>query len=396
MRRLHVLAVRVVQEVEGLGHHRIGEDELPSLGDLPLKSGVADHADAVGARQENRAFEKPGLLDPVDAGHVAVAVLVEGGGHDEVPVALGTREDRRDPGANRTLAGNELALALDDGGMAHRHAGHVGDGVPGPRRVGEGNAQIAGSRAIRDAHGPAWIPLDGEAGPELAHPPLALELGEGAVQLAYDLVAAAGQHEGVALVGHGLREHAQPAVRRAGRPHRRVLVEDEGVDPAAFEGGHALLPLAQGDSLDVRECLKRARRGSGAGGADTPAAELREGLWLAGGGANERSLAGLEVGRREQILPLALRSDARRGRDHVVLSRRETAQELVVRAHHHDGFEAGSLRHETSQRQLEAGGHAGVILVVKGREGGVGRDPKHRPSRPPAKPRPPPRPGPNR
>ena len=147
VRRLHVLAVRVVQEVEGLGHHRIGEDELPALGELPLERGVADDADAVGAGEEDRAFEEPRLLDPVDPGHVAVAVLVEGGGHDEVPVALGPGQDRGDAGANRALAGNELALALHDGGVAHRHAGHVGDGVAGSGGVGEGNAEIAGARA---------------------------------------------------------------------------------------------------------------------------------------------------------------------------------------------------------------------------------------------------------
>jgi hypothetical protein len=55
--RLDVLAVGVVEEIERLGHQRIGEQELSAPGQLPLDRGVPDGADAVGPGDQDRALE---------------------------------------------------------------------------------------------------------------------------------------------------------------------------------------------------------------------------------------------------------------------------------------------------------------------------------------------------
>ena len=105
---LHVFAVGVVQEIKRLGDDRVGEHELPAVLQLPLNRRVANRADAVRARQQNRSLEKPGFLDPVDAGHVAVAVLIERRGKHRIPVAARARKNGRDARADRALPGTSL------------------------------------------------------------------------------------------------------------------------------------------------------------------------------------------------------------------------------------------------------------------------------------------------
>ena len=53
-----MLAVRVVQEVERLGDDGIGEDEFAAVLQLPLDRRIAHGADAVRARQQDRAFHE--------------------------------------------------------------------------------------------------------------------------------------------------------------------------------------------------------------------------------------------------------------------------------------------------------------------------------------------------
>jgi hypothetical protein len=108
-----VLSVRVIQEVEGLGDDGIRENELSTVLQLPLDGRVTDRAYAVRARQQDWAFEKTRFPDPVDAGHVAVAILVEGCGKDGIPVSARPGQDRGHTGTDRALAGDQPALTFD-------------------------------------------------------------------------------------------------------------------------------------------------------------------------------------------------------------------------------------------------------------------------------------------
>ena len=147
MHRLDVLAVGVVQEIERLGDDRVGEHEVAAVLQLPLDGRVADGAHAVGAGQEDRPFQETRFLDPVDAGHVAVAVQIERGRKHRIPVAARPRKDGRDTGADRALPWHQLALAFDQGDVAHRDAGDVGDRICGARLAGKRNAEIAAARS---------------------------------------------------------------------------------------------------------------------------------------------------------------------------------------------------------------------------------------------------------
>ena len=80
-----VKAVDVVQHpVVGLGHDRVGEEKLPAVANLPVDRGIANHADAMGVREEDRALEESGLADPGRAGHLAVAVQRKPGGEHRI------------------------------------------------------------------------------------------------------------------------------------------------------------------------------------------------------------------------------------------------------------------------------------------------------------------------
>jgi hypothetical protein len=116
VRRLHVFAVRVVHEVERLGDDGVGEHEIAAVLQLPLNRRVAHGADAVRAGEKNRSLEKPGFLDPVHPGPVAVTVRIGRTGEDRIPVAARPGEDRRDAGADRSFAGDQLIQRADIGG----------------------------------------------------------------------------------------------------------------------------------------------------------------------------------------------------------------------------------------------------------------------------------------
>ena len=72
-----VLPVDIVQHpVPGLGHHRKAPEELVRF-PLPHLGGdqfVADHADAVRVGQSDRRAQRAGLPDPLQAGHLSVAI----------------------------------------------------------------------------------------------------------------------------------------------------------------------------------------------------------------------------------------------------------------------------------------------------------------------------------
>src|SRR5689334_4007135 len=126
MSGLYVLPVRVVEEIKRFSHDGVGEDKAPAVLQLPLDGRVADRAHAVRAGQKNRSLEKPGLLDPVDACHIAVSVLIERRGKHWIPIATRSGQKSRDARANRSLSWYERAFALDQGDVTDRDASNVG------------------------------------------------------------------------------------------------------------------------------------------------------------------------------------------------------------------------------------------------------------------------------
>ena len=144
--RLHVLAVGVVQEVERLGDDRVGEHEVAAVLQLPLDRRVADRADAVGAGQQDRPFQEARLLDPVDAGHVAVAVQIERGRKHRIPVAARPRKDGGDAGADRSLPGTSLPSPSMSVTWPTAMPATSVIALAGPVCAGERNAEVAAAR----------------------------------------------------------------------------------------------------------------------------------------------------------------------------------------------------------------------------------------------------------
>ena len=94
--------------------------------------GVADHPDAVRVGDRDRRRQEPGLADPLQAGHLAVAVEPVATGEDGFASVLGAaRDDDRDAGPDRASPDHERAVAVDDRGVADAHARHVRDGIAG-------------------------------------------------------------------------------------------------------------------------------------------------------------------------------------------------------------------------------------------------------------------------
>src|SRR2546427_12906139 len=93
-------------------------------------------------RDIHRTPEYPGLPPPGGAGHLAVAVHREPAGEHGVVGVLAAREDRGDARPDRTLPHNELAASRHEGPVADFDAAHIGDGVEGPGRAFERDAQV--------------------------------------------------------------------------------------------------------------------------------------------------------------------------------------------------------------------------------------------------------------
>ena len=134
-----VRAIDVVQQpVPGLGHHR----QRPPVRARPLRplhlyEGIPHHPHGVRVREGDRGGQQPGLLDPVAAGHLTVAVeSMDASEHRVQGNRLGPGHHHRHAGANRPLPHHQRTLAGNVGHMADRHPGHVHNGVqrPGPPR----------------------------------------------------------------------------------------------------------------------------------------------------------------------------------------------------------------------------------------------------------------------
>jgi hypothetical protein len=117
-----------------------------SVFQLPLNGGVAHGADAVRAGKQDRSFHETGFLDPVDAGHVAVAVLIERRREHRIPVAPGSRQNGGHAGANRAFAGNNLAVTRNKRYVPDRDAANVGDGVQFSRLARKRDSELAPAR----------------------------------------------------------------------------------------------------------------------------------------------------------------------------------------------------------------------------------------------------------
>src|SRR6476620_8095379 len=98
------------------------------------------------ARQQNWSLQKPRFLDPVDTGHIAVAVLIERGCEDGIPVTAWTRENCGDARANRSLARYKFAFAFDERHMADSDARNVSDGIQWTSCARKGNSKFTSPR----------------------------------------------------------------------------------------------------------------------------------------------------------------------------------------------------------------------------------------------------------
>ena len=92
----------------------------------------------------DRPLEKARLLDPGGAGHLPVAVQREPAGKDRVCQVLGSWQEDRDAGSDRTLTDSELALTPNQCGVADMDTGHVSDRVEGAGCAVEWHAEIPG------------------------------------------------------------------------------------------------------------------------------------------------------------------------------------------------------------------------------------------------------------
>ena len=104
------------------------------------------HADGVGIGDDNGTEKIASILDPVAAGHLAIAIeaMDAGIGRDR-RLRLPMRQDRGDAGAYEALAAWP-EFALDHRAKADTDAGHIGDGIVRAGRAVKGQAEVAASR----------------------------------------------------------------------------------------------------------------------------------------------------------------------------------------------------------------------------------------------------------
>jgi hypothetical protein len=142
----HMLAVDVVQlAVIGLGDDGEGPGVLVPevvavMVDHPLGRGSMGCADAMGVGDADRAVEMPCVVDPMHAGHLAIAVQ----GMKACPdgphlLRMAARQDCRDTRPDRPFADLERAMTFDDRRKADQDALDIGDGIvlSGPAFEGE-------------------------------------------------------------------------------------------------------------------------------------------------------------------------------------------------------------------------------------------------------------------
>jgi hypothetical protein len=112
----------------------------------PLDHRVAHHAHGMRVGDQHRTPQKPGLLDPGRAGHLAVAVQGEPARHHRIAGGAAARQDRRDPGAHRSLPHDQGAVPSDERHLSHQNARDVGDRVERAGRPIERDPEIPRAR----------------------------------------------------------------------------------------------------------------------------------------------------------------------------------------------------------------------------------------------------------
>ncbi len=108
---------------------------------LPVNGRVTHHPHAVRIRDEHRAFQEAGFLEPRGPRHLAVAVLRKPSAKRGIVRLFSARPDHGDASADR--------FALNQRSVAHLNAGDIGDRVQSARRSIERYAQIASSLRLR-------------------------------------------------------------------------------------------------------------------------------------------------------------------------------------------------------------------------------------------------------
>ena len=146
----YVHPVDVVQgAVVGLSDHRETPERRAALAapDLVGHEGVANHADAVGVRDRDRRRETAGLADPLQPGHLTVAVQRVGAGEHRLGADARVRDDRRDAGADRTLPDLKRPVPFDQRRDPDGHTTDVGDRVQWTRwQEADAEAKVAEAR----------------------------------------------------------------------------------------------------------------------------------------------------------------------------------------------------------------------------------------------------------
>src|SRR6185369_14229413 len=85
------------------------------------------------------------FFDPIDAGHVAVTIQVEGCRKHGIPVPFRSRKNRGNSGAYWSFSRNQFAFSLDQSYVTDGYAGYVGDGVVWTGLAGKWNSEISAS-----------------------------------------------------------------------------------------------------------------------------------------------------------------------------------------------------------------------------------------------------------
>ena len=147
VRLRHVLSLAVVEEgIRRLADHRlVPRDGRPQHLVEVAVDGIAHRADRIGAGDHHRAAQDAALDHPRRAGHLAEAVAREPAGEHRRP-AFAARPHGGDAGAHGTTAHHQWAVATHDRRVTHFDAGDVGDGVQGPGRAVERDAEHASPR----------------------------------------------------------------------------------------------------------------------------------------------------------------------------------------------------------------------------------------------------------
>jgi hypothetical protein len=156
MKGVHVVEVRVASLTHDGQQPGIGPELRAEAAGDPADEGLVHGAEAVRVRDPDRAHEVAGLLDPMRAGHLAVAVermkARPNGCGDRPRPAAG--EHHGDARARRAF-GAARSGVVDERGVSDLDARHIGDRVMRTWRAGKREAEIAPARL--GSGGPAGL-----------------------------------------------------------------------------------------------------------------------------------------------------------------------------------------------------------------------------------------------